>query len=126
MDMTVNELDLGNRDIIFAQAIKQFIANPFLGDWFLLDHEDMTSSPHNAIVEAFSSLGIFGGISTIVLYITLIIKSFKILKYNSYLSFYASLCLFLIFYSITTGGTVLMKPDFNFAFLSILIISKKN
>jgi O-antigen ligase len=123
MLLTVNESDMGNRDLIFAQAMKQFVDNPFFGDWFLLDHNDMTSSPHNAIVEAFSSLGLWGGISVIVLYITLLVKAFNILKYNSYLSFYAGLCLLLIFYSVTTGGSVIYKPDFNFAFLSILIIN---
>jgi O-antigen ligase len=126
MESTVNELDTGGRDVLFAQAVKQFIDNPFFGDWFLLDHGSVASYPHNAIIEGFSSLGIFGGISAIVLYIALIIKALKILKYNSYLSFYACLCLFFIFYSVTTGGSVLKNPDFDFAFLSILIINTKN
>jgi O-antigen ligase len=125
MVLTVNEFDTGGRDVIFGQAINQFMNNPFFGDWFLLDRGDMTSSPHNAIVEAFSSLGIFGGILIIALYIILIIKVFKILKYNSYLSFYASLCLFLISYSITTGGSLITKLNFNFAFLVILILDEK-
>jgi hypothetical protein len=125
MDLTVSEFDTGGRDQIFKEAIKQFVNNPLFGDWFLLDPSDISSSAHNAIIGAFSCLGLFGGILMIVLYIILSIKSFKLLKYNSYLSFYASLCLFLIFYSITTGGALMSKTDFNFAFLTILIISEK-
>ncbi|KAA6347104.1 hypothetical protein EZS27_005397 [termite gut metagenome] len=125
MDLTVHEFDTGGRDKIFVQAIEQFVNNPLFGDWFLLDPTDTTSSAHNAIIGAFSCMGLLGGISMITLYITLLIKSFKLLKYNSYLSFYASLCLFLIFYSITSGGFLMTKLNFNFAFLAILIISKK-
>ena len=116
---------LGGRDVIFDQAVNQIFSNPLLGDWFLLDRSDTTSIAHNAFLQAAMSLGIFGGVLNVYIYYVLLHNSIKIIHTSTIYSFWGYASLFYMIYSLTTGGSIYIKSEFNFAFLSLLLISSK-
>ena len=117
---------LGGRESIFDQAITQSLENPFFGDWFLLDRSDATSIAHNAFLQSLMSLGFIGLILNVILYFILFKAAIKIIKTYSIYSFWGYSTIFFMIYSLTTGGSLYIKPDFNFAFLILLIISNKS
>lgn len=116
---------MGSRESIFVQAIDQIFSNPILGDWFLLDRSDTTSIAHNAFLQATMSLGIFGGILNVYIYYVLFQNSIKIIHTSTIYSFWGYATLFYMIYSLTTGGSIYIKSDFNFAFLILLLITSK-
>lgn len=123
---TVVLLSLGGRESVFEEAITQMFENPFLGDWFLLDRSDRTSIAHNALLQAGMSIGVFGLILNAYLYWILLKNSIKLINLNSIYSLWGYLTIYYIIYSLTTGGAIFFKYDFNFAFLILLIISAKS
>lgn len=118
--------DLGGRESIFQQAINRIIEHPLFGDWFLLDMNDTTTIAHNALLEALMSIGIFGGLIFLYLYIYLIKYSIIVIKSKCICSFWGYTSILFIIYSMTTGGSIYIKPEYNFSFLILFfIISKK-
>ena len=117
---------LGGRESIFDEAIIQPLENPFFGDWFLLDRSDPSSIAHNTFLQSSMSLGFFGLILNILLYFILFNAAIKIIKTFSIYSFWGYLSIFYMIYSLTTGGSLYIKPEFNFAFLMLLIISNRS
>tara|TARA_B100000787_G_scaffold169710_1_gene161892 strand:- start:4902 stop:6185 length:1284 start_codon:yes stop_codon:yes gene_type:complete len=122
---TIVNSSLGGRESVFEQAIDQIFSNPLLGDWFLLDRSDTSSIAHNAFLQAAMCLGILGGILNVYIYYVLFQKSIKIIQTSTIYSFWGYATLFYMIYSLTTGGSIYIKSDFNFAFLILLLISSK-
>jgi len=123
---TVVNFSLGGREPIFKAAWEQFVNNPILGDWILLDRTDRTSFAHNAFLQTAMSLGVFGLVLIIYVYVMLFKCSLRLIETRSVYSFWGYLTLFYMVYSLTTGGIIYLKPDFNFAFVILLIMTSKN
>lgn len=125
-ESTVVGKSLGGREEVFDQAVNQSLENPFFGDWFLLDRSDSTSIAHNAFLQSSMSLGLFGLVLNILLYFILVKAAIRVIKKRTIYSFWGYSSIFLMSYSLTTGGSLYIKPDFNFAFLILLIISNRS
>jgi hypothetical protein len=123
---TVVNFSLGGRESIFIEAVNQIIENPFLGDWFLLDRDDSTSIAHNAFLQAGMSLGVLGIFLNVYLYYILFKYSLRVIRTKSIYSTWGYLTIFFIVYSLTTGGNIYIKPEFNFAFLILLLINSSS
>jgi len=123
---TVVDSSLGGRESVFDQAVNQIVKHPIFGDWFLLDRADLTSYAHNAFLGAVMSIGILGGILVIYLYFILFKYSLKVIRTQGIYSFWGYSTLFYIVYSMTTGGDIYIKTDFNFSFLILLLIFSKS
>ena len=125
-EATLVEKSLGGRESVFDEAIIQSLENPFFGDWFILDRSDPSSIAHNTFLQSSMSLGFFGLILNVLLYFILFRAAINIIKINSIYSFWGYLSVFYMSYSLTTGGSIYIKPEYNFAFLILLIISVRN
>jgi O-antigen ligase len=122
---TIVNYSLGGREPIFRAAFDQILSHPLLGDWILLDRTDKTSFAHNAFLQTTMTLGIFGGFLIVFLYTMLFRNSIKIIHTNSLYSFWGLSTLYYMIYSLTTGGIIYLKGDFNFSFLILLVICSR-
>lgn len=60
---TITEGHSSGRDVVYAEAINEFVNSPWLGNAFLIQSgQFMGFYPHNIIVEAFMATGVIGGI----------------------------------------------------------------
>ncbi len=67
------------RVFMWQSAIAQFLESPLLGNGLILS--DYGTYPHNAILEAFMTTGIFGGIAFLTFLVGCLIKAYQLLKY---------------------------------------------
>ncbi len=112
------------REHIFKDAILQIKDNPLLGNWHRLYAENgLGNTAHNIILSTFMSLGIFIGSIIVYLYLYFIRLSVKLISLNSIYSYIGFLVLLCIGMSLTTGGDLIYKDNFNFAFAAILIVA---
>lgn len=121
--MTFTANDISGREYIFQDAINQIKSHPILGDWHLLYYKNSQGNfAHNAILDAWMSLGIFIGSIIIILYLYFIKISIKLINNRTLISFIGYITLLSIGYSLTTGGALPYKDVFNFSF-SFLILT---
>jgi len=119
--------DYGGRDIIYARGIQQIADYPIFGNWFMFDlNYSVTNSAHNALIGATMSLGVIVGVLFTYMYIWIIWKSIYFIKKGAYITPFCYAALLSIFYSLFTGGDLIMKAEFNMFFLVILILGNKH
>lgn len=84
MKMRINLLghgDLNMRDVLFMDAVNQFIRAPLIGnDIVLIDGSGAGWYPHNIFIESFMVLGVFGGLIMTILTVVTIMYSLYLLK----------------------------------------------
>ncbi|WP_276165323.1 O-antigen ligase family protein [Zobellia alginiliquefaciens] len=73
--------ETSGRDNIYENAIGQFLDSPFFGNYYLIPSGIAKGYyPHNFFIEAFMTVGIFGGIPYVVMVAVTMVKSYKVLK----------------------------------------------
>jgi hypothetical protein len=77
------EGDSSGRDIRLLASFQQFLTNPMIGSAHYIQNIGLLGKyPHNLILEAFMSVGIFGGIIFIIILAKTIISGYRLLKEN--------------------------------------------
>jgi O-antigen ligase len=67
------------RFFIYQMAFDQFLENPFLGNGLFV-HE-VLGHPHNFILEAYMTTGIFGGTAFLVYFCTCVVRAIKLMRH---------------------------------------------
>ena len=78
---------------MFKEAIDKFVDHPIAGDTFALFNPDGTIwYSHNIILDAFMSLGLFGGIIFVIIVISALWRSYLMIHVRQYNMWVGVLC----------------------------------
>lgn len=93
-----------NRLTIYLDTLKQFMGNPILGNGLYV--RTMLSYPHNVILEAYMTTGVFGGTAFLVYFVTCLARAIKIIRYQVAYSWVALLFLHYTVYAQFSSGII--------------------
>ncbi|MDG1302235.1 MAG: O-antigen ligase family protein [Opitutae bacterium] len=83
------------RIIVYQEAFKQFLGNPILGNGLYC--RAVLSYPHNFILEAYMTTGVFGGTAFLIYFSTCVSRAIKIIRH---FPVYSWVSLFFLHYAV--------------------------